>query len=178
MRSSFSSVKFVEIASLNRAISSLLSELKSLKITKTCKYEAINSLLVRLKLVKNSLKESNKVIAFWSQIRENNQKSGKKFTPVRSQIHQNCQKFSNKFISLRSSIGKIAKHREISNKFFWKQICCEETEIVPKLLRHISYPKRFEKQCPDLKLSMASHHIVPYRIVLCCVVLCCVVFLY
>ena len=37
-----------------------------------------------------------------------------------------------------------------------------------KFLTNISYPKHSEKDCPDLKLSMASH-----RIVVCCLVLSC-----
>ena len=51
----------------------------------------------------------------------------------------------------------------MTNKyFFWKQISCEETKIVSKFFRKLSYQNQFQKQRPDLKLSMASH-------VFCCV---------
>ena len=47
--------------------------------------------------------------------------------------------------------------------------------MVSKSLGNVWYPKHFERQCPDLQLSMTLHRTVPYRIMLCCVVLCCVV---
>ena len=48
--------------------------------------------------------------------------------------------------------------------------------MVSKSLGNVWYPKHFERQCPDLQLSMTLHRTVPYRIMLCCVVLRCLVF--
>ena len=76
-------------------------------------------------------------------------------------------KSSNKFISFCS---QISQRKYLS----WKWFCCEEANFVSRCFRNISYPKHFEKQWPDLKLSMASYRIVSYR--LFCLVLDCIVF--
>lgn len=84
-------------------MSSVLSGLKSVKTIKTRENGQKRSHKFTPcwpPIHENSLiKESNEIIALWSQIRENSQKSSKRFTSFWSEIRENGQKSRKRFIS-------------------------------------------------------------------------------